>query len=30
MEIIDYIDWDEGRDFEDASSSVAVNECENW
>lgn len=29
MDIIDYIDWDEGRDFEDASRSFAVNECEN-
>lgn len=30
MEIIDYIDWDEGRDFpSDASDSYAVNTCEN-
>jgi ribosomal protein S27E len=29
MEINDYIDWDEGRDFEDASASVAVLKCEN-
>jgi hypothetical protein len=29
MEITDYIDWDEGRDFEDASASVAVLKCEN-
>jgi hypothetical protein len=29
MELIDYIDADEGRDFEDASCSVAVLTCEN-
>jgi hypothetical protein len=29
MNVIDYIDWDEGRDLEDASSSVAVLTCEN-
>jgi hypothetical protein len=29
MEAIDYIDWDEGRDFKDASSSVAVLTCQN-
>lgn len=29
MDITDYIDWDEGRDFEDASFSVAVLKCEN-
>jgi hypothetical protein len=29
MKAIEYIDWDEGRDFGDASSSVAVNVCEN-
>ena len=30
MEIIDYIDWDEGRDFPgDASASCAVQVCEN-
>ena len=29
MDIIDYIDWDEGRDFADASASVAVTVCEN-
>lgn len=29
MTTADYIDWDEGRNFEDASSSVAVLQCEN-
>ena len=29
MELNDYIDWDEGRDFADASSSEAVLKCEN-
>lgn len=28
MEIMDYIDWDEGRDF-DAASNDAVDHCEN-
>ena len=29
MTTADYIDWDEGRDFGDASDSVAVLRCEN-
>jgi hypothetical protein len=29
MEIKDYIDWDEGRDFENASPAGAVGKCEN-
>ena len=29
MTTADYIDWDEGRDFENASASVAVLKCEN-
>jgi hypothetical protein len=29
MTTADYIDWDEGRDFGDASSSFAVLQCEN-
>jgi hypothetical protein len=29
MTTADYIDWDEGRDFADASSSEAVLTCEN-
>lgn len=28
METIDYIDWDEGREFADASDSFAVNTCQ--
>lgn len=29
MEAKDYIDWDEGRDFADASCSEAIHVCEN-
>jgi hypothetical protein len=29
LDIMDYIDWDEGRDFGDATASAAVDPCEN-
>jgi hypothetical protein len=29
LDVTDYIDWDEGRDSEDASASYNVLECEN-